>query len=365
MLQLDYSKSPYGCESFFSPFTLLCSWFILNCLKRNYPIVDPILAEIYFQTYGINTQGLSKEAYGQLMTEYNDAILKFFLSCQRQRCLDMIENVRAKRNGKSLSETVMLAVPSQCKPFFEEMLVLNRELKTYNLFTKETQVLDSLRDTIVANSINSHYVSNIARRIDMPLNPNRSNTTGSMTYIISQGEFEAYTNILHSAVIDLYRPLFNLDRDKQVKRPIYALNETYEDSGTKFSKIVDYIKTLLFILCISYDEEMLLKHPNFFWTSCIPTSMTDVFNRIIDMAKEAIPGPLAKDITRTVASYGDLNLNHAICLPSNTTVNLSDRFVFRKSNTSITYQFLCCQEFITCVNTYLQPRECVGCVTPR
>jgi len=162
MLQLDYSRSPYGCESFFSPFTLLCSWFILNCLKRNYPIVDPILAEIYFQTYGINTQGLSKEAYGQLMTEYNDAILKFFLSCQRQRCLDMIENVRAKRNGKSLSETVMLAVPSQCKPFFEEMLVLNRELKTYNLFTKETQVLDSLRDTIVANSINSHYVSNIA-----------------------------------------------------------------------------------------------------------------------------------------------------------------------------------------------------------
>lgn len=362
MLQLDYTKRPQ--RSFNSFHTnLLCSWFILNCLKKNYPVIDPILAEIYFQTYGINTLGLSKEAFERLTTEYNDAILRFFLSCQRQRCIDIINT--AKRcvmlgdDTPQVGTSLMIAVPSQCKPFFEEMLILDKELKTYNAFTKETQCLDSLRDTLVSNSISSRYLTSSRARWWAP-GPggysNRTNTVGSMSYIVSQGEFNAYVNILYNAVIDLYRPLFNLDRDKKVKRPLYALNETYEDSGTKFSKIVDYIKTMLYILFVSYSEELLIHEPNIFWT-CLPTSMNDAFTKILGRIREDYSVPYQTDIMQAVAIYGGLNINHAICLPSNTTVDLTDRFVFKKSNTSLTYQFLCCQEFITCANVVADERQ--------
>jgi hypothetical protein len=352
MLQLDYNESPRQREPL--KLYILCSWFILNCLKKNYPVVDPILAEIYFRTYGINTDGLSKEAYGQLMTEYNDAILRFFLCCQRQRCLDIIELLG---KNQDVINNAMIAVPSQCKPFFEEILVLDKELKTYNAFTKETQCLDSLRDTLVSNSILNRYISHsiTTNREGSPWRRSNSNTAMSISYIVSPGEFNAYVNILYSAVIDLYRPLFNLDRDKQSKRPLYALNETYEDSGTKFSKIVDYIKTMLYILCTSLDNQLIIHEPNYFWNSNVPKYADEAFDEVVNIATREQCVPQHDKIMKAVATYGGLNLNHAICIPSKSNVDLTDRFVFKKCNTSMTYKFLCCQEFMTCAaNTALR-----------
>ena len=344
MLHLDYREPSRQREPI--KLYILCSWFILNCLKRNYPLVDPIMAEIYFQTYGINTDGLSKDAISKLMTEYNDAILRFFLSCQRQRCLDII-NIRGR--NQNLIENAMIAIPAQCKPFFEEMLVLDKELKTYNAFTKETQCLDSLRDTLVSNSLLNRYAS---RSVTTPREGNmswrnRSNTAMNIAYIVSPGEFNAYVNILYSAVIDLYRPLFNLERDKHAKRPLYALNETYEDSGTKFSKIVDYIKTMLYILSSSLDNQMIIHDPNYFLTSNVPLHMDEVFREVIETTSVDQCVPQYDKIMKAVATYGGLNLDHAICIPSKSEVDLTDRFVFKKCNTSMTYKFLCCQEFMT------------------
>ena len=347
MLQLDYNETPRRREPL--KLYILCSWFILNCLKKNYPVVDPVLAEIYFRTYGINTDGLSKEAFGQLMTEYNDAILRFFLCCQRQRCLDIIELLG---KNQDIINNAMIAVPSQCKPFFEEILVLDKELKTYNAFTKETQCLDSLRDTLVSNSLLNRYIS---RSVTTPREGNiswrnKSNSAMNISYIVSPGEFNSYVNILYSAVIDLYRPLFNLDRDKQAKRPLYALNETYEDSGTKFSKIVDYIKTMLYILCSSLDNQCIIHDPNYFWNSNVPKYMDEAFREVVEESTHVgvDEGTSQYDkILKAVATYGGLNLNHAICIPSKSNVDLTDRFVFKKCNTSMTYKFLCCQEFMT------------------
>lgn len=348
MLQLDYRREYRRREPV--KLYILCSWFMLNCLKKNYPVVDPILAEIYFRTYGINTDGISKEAYGQLMTEYNDAILRFFLCCQRQRCLDIIDTIG---RNQDLISNAMIAVPAQCKPFFEEMLILDKELKTYNAFTKETQCLDSLRDTLVSNSLLNRYIS---RAVTTPRESNiswrnKSNTAMNVSYIVSPGEFNAYVNILYSAVIDLYRPLFNLDRDNKSNRPLYALNETYEDSGTKFSKIVDYIKSMLYILCSSLDNQMIIHDPNYFWNSNVPKCMDEAFREVVEESTHVgvdEGNSQCGKILKAVATYGGLNLNHAICIPTQSTVDLTDRFVFKKCNTSMTYKFLCCQEFMAC-----------------
>lgn len=347
MLHLDY-RNDYRIRKEPIKLYILCSWFMLNCLKKNYPVVDPILAEIYFRTYGINTDGISKEAFGQLMTEYNDAILRFFLCCQRQRCLDIIDTIG---RNQDLISNAMIAIPAQCKPFFEEMLILDKELKTHNAFTKETQCLDSLRDTLVSNSLLNRYISRavITPREGSVSWRDRTNTAMNVTYIVSPGEFNAYVNILYSAVIDLYRPLFNLDRDNKSNRPLYALNETYEDSGTKFSKIVDYIKSMLYILCSSLDNQCIIHDPNYFWNSNVPKCMDEAFREVVEETMRVGEGTCQYDkILKAVATYGGLNLNHAICIPTQSTVDLTDRFVFKKCNTSMTYKFLCCQEFMAC-----------------
>ena len=141
--------------------------------------------------------------------------------------------------------------------------------------------------------------------------------------------------MLECSIADLnnkkqYKTLDEIPDSKTVVYNYHAIDNlttTYNEILTSICKLgcEDLSYQQLHDKFMEDNELSMVLDPNFFWTSCIPTSMTDVFNRIIDMAKEAIPGPLAKDITRTVASYGDLNLNHAICLPSNTTVNLSYR----------------------------------------
>ena len=349
MLQMNYSVPPPRNNNPLLA-NLLCRWFMLNCLKRDYPRVDPILAEIYFQTYGINTLGISKESFKELMTEYNDAIISFFLSCQRQRCLEIIDFIRdyvLGDNGSKIAN-MMIAVPAQCKPFFKEVLVLDRESKTYNVFTKETQCLDSLRDTLVANSASMQRYSQYSRKAYTRAT-NTSNTVGSMCYIVSPGEFSAFINIVREAVIGLYRPLFNLESDRGVKNSRFFKKEIYEDSGTRFSKIIDYIKTLIYILCTSIDEDRITIGPDWYWATSLPYAMHDAFETVLKEVKDSYTCPYMIEIRKALSIYGGLHINHAICLPTNTTVNLADRFTFSKSTNTRAYEFLCCQEFIECM----------------
>ena len=310
----------------------LSSWFIVNNLRTKTPMVDPVLAKIYFDTYAIPV-GDDVENIKEAANEYEPDIIRFFLLNQRQRCEDIMNEIN------KIFRNINIVLPIQCKPFFEEMISLSEKIRQHNIQTKETQVLDSLRDTIIANSL--EFKKNNSWRIDVPQHiPIK--TAGK--YILTDGEKTAYINILENVVRNLYMPMFSSVAPTTVPN-VYAMTDIYEDSGTRFAKVIEYIKSALFMICNSYDERI----------SCgccclgdsiVPSLQDDMFGIIDRIANkchilEGYYDSIAKECSR----YGGFTVAQAICLPINTQARLAC-FKPQKNAISLTYKFLVCQSYL-------------------
>lgn len=337
MFNTDYAGTVTTCREKYSTgqqnvAEAVACWFIVDNLRTQYPLVDTTLAKIYFRTYGIPI-GNDPADLQEALNEYEADILRFFLCNQRQRCMDVVVRVSKLMKNNSV------ILPVQCKQFINEMLNLNATIGTHNAFTKETEVLDSLRDTIIGNSLDPKYITYAAGA------KMTSNTTGQ--YILNSYEVDAYLKILTAAVDELYDPLFGI---KGRKRPLYALTETYEDSGTRFMKVVDYLKAALFMVCTSLDTKGFSRFPE--WLSphsAVPSLQDDMFEAFKAFIrcgdyKETMMDKIASE----ASEYGGLSLTHAICLPHGNNVVLdTDRL--KKNANSLTYKFLVCQEYLSCI----------------
>lgn len=309
----------------------LSAWFMVNNLRTKTPMVDPVLAKIYFDTYAIPI-GESISNIKEAANEYEPDIIRFFLLNQRQRCEDIMSEI------SRVFKNINIVLPIQCKPFFEEMITMSEKIRQHNIQTKETQVLDSLRDTIIANSLD--YRKTVSARIDVPQHiPVR--TSGK--YILTDGEKASYLDILGHVVRNLYMPMFSGLTPSYVPN-VYAMTDIYEDSGTRFAKVIEYIKSALFMICNSYDERISCGYcgPG---ESVVPSLQDDMFGIIDSIAGrcETIKGyydSIAKECSR----YGGFTIPHAICLPPDTHASLAC-FKPEKNAISLTYKFLVCQSY--------------------
>ena len=309
----------------------LTSWFIVDQLRTKTPMVDPVLAKIYFDTYAIPI-GEDVQNIKEAASEYEADIIRFFLLNQRERCCDIMSNISSIFRGTNI------VLPIQCKPFFEEIMSLSEKLGQHNIQTKESQVLDSLRDTIVANSMEvQRTMSQNIGRINVP--PHHPVST-SGKYILTDGEKAAYVMILNKIVNNLYLPLFSKVIGS-AKPNVYGLTDIYEDSGTRFAKVIEYLKSALFMICTSYDEQ--------FCSWVTPTISTS----IVEDRFSVIEGYAGKcrtlegydeSISKECARYGGFTIPQAICLPLNTPAHL-DCFKSEKNAISLTYKFLVCQAY--------------------
>ena len=304
-------------------------WFIINSLQKNRPLIDPILAKIYFDTYCIPCPA-NLDDIKELANEYEADIIRFFLTCQHMRCQATLKCL--EENFKNTS----IVLPIQCKPFFEEMLTMSENIKQHNIMTKETAVLDSLRDTIIGNSIKEKY-SNFQRLI----NPEPQHVATSGGYILTDEEKLAYLGILSSAIYKHFSPLFN-PKDTKGSR-VYALTDIYQDSATRFERIVDYIKSALFMVCKSLDDRICVGC----WaaSSIVPGVQEDMYSTIKLLWHNTGMTDRIDEISKEAAKYGGLSLNHAICLPVSNTVNLNG-FKLEKNAISLTYKFFVCQSVL-------------------
>ena len=314
----------------------LTSWFIVNNLRTRIPIIDPILAKIYFDTYAIPI-GENIDNIKEAASEYEPDIIRFFLLNQRQRCENIVANI------SKIFMNANIVLPIQCKPFFEEMINLSENIGQHNIQTKETQVLDSLRDTIIANSIDQAKSAQYVGRIDVPQHiPVK--TAGK--YILTDGEKGAYIFILIHALNKLYLPMF-AGRDRNIKPNVYALTDMYEDSGTRFAKIVEYLKSALFMICISHDDRFNAACCGWLTPSIVPSIQDDMFSVVKTIAGRCrVLEGYYDSINKECARYGGFTIPQAICLPTNTTARL-ECFKPEKNAISLTYKFLVCQSFLS------------------
>ena len=315
----------------------LTSWYIINNLRTKTPIIDPVLAKIYFDTYYIPI-GENIENIKEASNEYEPDIIRFFLLNQRQRCCDIFRNIQAIFNAGNI------VLPIQCKPFFEEMVTMSENLGQHNIQTKETQVLDSLRDTIIANSLEnqkSGYYRTYGISIPEPI---QTRTSGK--YILTDGEKSAYLMMLNRAITNLYMPMFSGVSPTYVPN-IYAMTDLYEDSGTRFAKVIEYIKSALFMICITYDERLGYAP----WTtSSVPSVQDDMYGIIERLASRCrILEGYYDSVKKECSRYGGLTIPQAICLPMNTTAHL-DCFKPEQNAISPTFKFLTCQAYLNLLN---------------
>ena len=314
----------------------LSSWFIVNNLRTKTPMVEPVIAKIYFDTYSIPI-GENIDNLKEAANEYEPDIIRFFLLNQRQRCVDILDNVT-----KIFMDT-NIVLPIQCKPFFEEMVTMSGNISQHNIQTKETQVLDSLRDTIIANSLEFRksgvYGQGGFARIAVPQHiPIR--TSGK--YILTDGEKQTYLRILGAAVNNLYMPMFSGVTPKSVPN-VYALTDLYEDSGTRFAKVVEYLKCALFMICISYNDH--LGCGDWLSPNIVPSIQEDMFSVISNIAARCrLLEGYYDSIRKECARYGGFTIPQAICLPKDTVAHL-ECFKPEKNSTSLTYKFLVCQSY--------------------
>ena len=312
----------------------LSAWFIVNNLRTVTPMIDPVLAKIYFDTYSIPI-GENIENIKEAASEYEPDIIRFFLLNQRQRCLDILDEI-----GKIFQST-NIVLPIQCKPFFEEMINLSTKISQHNIMTKETQVLDSLRDTIIANSLKEEHAAHSIGRIDVPQH-RPIKTSGK--YILTDGEKAAYLNILQFALSNHYLPLTSGVTPTAVPN-VYAMTDLYEDSGTRFAKVIEYLKSALFMICVSYDDKFNCAGCNWLSPSIVPSIQDDMFSVVESVATRcrSLEG-YYENIKKECARYGGFTIPQAICLPVNTTAHL-ECFKPEKNAISLTCKFLMCQAF--------------------
>ena len=306
-------------------------WFIINSLKTKPPLVDAILAKIYFDTYNIPCIETIDEIK-QLSKEYEADIIRFFLTCQYMRCN------YARKFIQDAFKNINIVLPIQCKPFFEEMLTLYEKMQQHNIMTKESEVLDSLRDTIISNSLNDQEYHALFR----PQNPVRIITSGN--YILTDDEKMAYLGLLSSAIYKHFSPMFGQNIGHHADR-VYALTDIYQDSGTRFERVIDYIKSALFMVCASIDKRICC--PNWATKSIVPSTQEDMFSVIELLYRNAgLDGSILDDINKNVSKYGGLSITHAICLPCETPADLQI-FSLEKNAISLTYKFFVCQSMLS------------------
>lgn len=309
----------------------LASWFVVNNLRTRTPDIDPVLAKIYFDTYCIAV-GDDINNIKEAASEYEPDIIRFFLLNQRDRCLKILDEVA------NIFQNVNIVLPIQCKPFFEEMMNLSGSMQQHNIQTKETQVLDSLRDTIIANSLNEDRFTQGA--FNRAISPEYIPVNTSGKYILTDDEKISYLGILQGAIRNHYLPITSGATPTAVPN-VYAMTDLYEDSGTRFAKVIEYLKSALFMICISYDERLNCGH----WISpsIVPSIQDDMFGIIENLSTRCRSLEGWKDnIEKECARYGGFTIPQAICLPVNTKARL-DYFKPEKNAISLTYKFLVCQ----------------------
>ena len=308
----------------------LASWFIVNNLCTRTPNIDPVLAKIYFDTYFIPI-GDELNNIKEAASEYEADIIRFFLLNQRDRCLKILDEIGA------IFMSTNIVLPVQCKPFFEEMMNLTGNTRQHNIQTKETQVLDSLRDTIIANSLNEQRFSMMqAGRANAP---EHIPVKTSGKYILNDNEKLMYLSILQQAIGNHYLPMTNSNSKRAVN--VYAMTDLYEDSGTRFAKVIEYLKSALFMICISYDER--LGCGSWIAPSIVPSIQDDMYGIIERLSGYCSSLDGWRDsISKECARYGGFTIPQAICLPVNTKAHL-DCFKPEKNAISLTYKFLVCQ----------------------
>lgn len=312
---------------------LFSAWYILLSLKSSLPVVDPILTRIYLTEYGMNTVGMTDQDLAEAGTEFTKDIQRFFVKCEIQR----LENI-VDRFGKIGCDPRLrhgITLPVQCKEFFIELMNLETgdaiEPNT-KLAMKETQCMDSLLSSMI---INNTYTS-ISRRSDSAL------VRTSKDYQISPEEMSRYANIIHGKIIALYSP-------------IHGINAKHESWEVKFRKIVDYVKTLVYMTSRDITAQEYL----YLWKSAYAPSQNlnpGIFNTPIigvwdkdELFKcattEAADYTDANQIKKIVMPYSGLSISQAICLFHNTNAQL-DLTKLGQSEDTDAFKFLCCQEYI-------------------
>ena len=312
---------------------LYSAWYMLLTMNPNQPLVDPILAKIYFSEYGVNTDGLSDESVMAMATVYDAKIRSYYRRCVVQRLVDIID-----RFGKICYDPRLphrITLPAAARPHFEG-IVHSQEPAVINEHDKIIHLVDGFVSALTANqAFNVQY--------------NRGGTLQAEAdegFQVDCEDFATYVEMIRKAVIGLYRPSGTLD-------------EAHEDWGTKYRRVASYIKALVYM---ALHDTTYLGHYHswvavrdgakdttaFLYGS--PYLHLDNPDRLFQLATRFMMDyydleKLCTAIREAVHPYGGLAMRHAICLPHNTNAKLDLKKIPGSSKTT-TFKFLCCQEYI-------------------
>ena len=312
---------------------IYAAWYMLLSINPNLPKVDPILAKIYFSEYGVNTDGLTDTAVMTMATEYDSKIRVFYRKCIVQRLVDIIERFAKICYDPRLPHRITLPVVT--RPHFEG-IVRSQEPAVINENDKIIHLVDGFVSSLTANqAYNVQY--------------NRNGTLhgeADQGFQVDCEDFATYVEMIRKAVVGLYRPSGTLD-------------EAHEDWGTKYRRVASYIKALVYMAL--HDVTYLNHHENWVrpqdglkdttaYLYGSPFLHLDNPDRIFQLATRFMMDyydleKLCTAVRGAVQPYGGLAMRHAVCLLHNTNAKL-DLKKIPGSRDTVSFKFLCCQEYI-------------------
>lgn len=309
---------------------IYAAWYMLLKLNPKLPLVDETLARIYFGEYGVNLEGLSTKTVMAMATEYQSKIRFFYQRCLVQRLTDIVD-----RFGKICYDPRLehhITLPAAAKPHFEGIV------RTFNPgVVNENEKVIHLADGLVGSlTVNQAYNATSARNGIVYGEPDSG-------FVVSCRDFATYAEMVRKAVANLYRPSG-------------GLNETHEDWGTKFRRIVNYIKVLVYmalhdVTFINHHEIWVREtiHSRDFLYGC-PFIVMDSPEMLFKLAVQYMYtsynlARVSKAVKNAVEPYGGIAMRHAMCLLHKTNAKL-DLTDVPGSRETETFRFLCCQEFI-------------------
>ena len=320
---------------------LFSAWYMLLSLKTTLPTIDTNLVRIYLTEYGMDLTGLQDSDISEIGKEYYEEIQKFFIKCQIQRCENIVD--RFGKVGCDPRLPHRMTLPLQCKEFFLELLNLKSQNEVISTHTKETQYLDSFLSSLI---INHTYTA----RYRVSNNYDEWKVNTSNDYDVSPEQFSQYTDIIHKEIEHLYRPPVGVDA-------------THESWDVVFKRIVDYIKTLIFMTSRdAMTRESIYTGdksgsqnltPTIFNTPVIGVWDKEELFKCATICSSNIID--TKIVNATIMPYSTLNIDHAICLFHDTNAQLDVSKRKQNANTD-TFKFLCCQEYIYQIDGTLKSR---------
>ena len=325
---------------------MYCAWYMLMNISDKLPNVDVTLSRIYFTEYGMSVEDLTDKEVAKMGTDYYEPIKEFYKKCVVQRLEDIID--RFGKVGCDNRIPHAMTLPNNCKNLFEELLNLE-DFKNSNpsprypfvSTSKEDEIIKSLRDAMIINNT-----------IDVNRTGSWAKTAQNDVFVISPEDFSSYTNIIHNAVMNLYRPSS-------------GINATHEDWGTQVRKLLDYVKTLVVMVTRDYtcaNESCYVGQGGcdlpFDRMAIYGAPMFDLGYKdtVYKFAEQEFLSSYYVKITpikNALAKYSGLSMAHAICLPHATNAKL-DVSRIKQCFNSDTHKFFCCQEMISAMDVKMK-----------